>query len=108
MPAEVMISGQPSADDVAPPAGAPLNSMQPQSTGLPLRVSVPENIGRLPSLPLPPMTRSGTAWASAFHTASCMVSPGPTVASAVDAGYSALQTVPLGASAVMCLRQPSL
>ena len=37
-----------------------------------------------------------------------MVSPGQIVASAVEDGWLALQTVPAGASAVMCRRQPSL
>ena len=59
-------------------------------------------------LGMPPVARSGIASANAFQTAICIVSAGQMVASAVEAGYWALQTDPSGASALMCRKQPSL
>jgi hypothetical protein len=57
---------------------------------------------------LPAGTRSGTARASAFVTASCMTSPGSTVPSDVATGYEALQIDPSGAVISTRRRHPSL
>jgi hypothetical protein len=100
------ISGQPSVPNAPPDPPPSLKNMYDHGSSP--RSSTPDSVGQLPMRGPPPATRSGTACASAFITASCIAPDGATTELEVDAGCSARQIVPGRAITVMRSIEPWL